>query len=177
MKTSHHHPSRALSQNELEKRRMKAAGYFGSVKSQGWVHRKLGVSRAAVTQWYAKWKKGGKDALLHGKYGRISKMSMDQEKQIQKDILKGPLKCGYDTDYWTLRRLTDYIKKETGISYEDRSVWHTLERFGFSCQKPERRARERDEKAITTWVKTTWPEVKKGASKTKQSLVFSTNLA
>lgn len=176
MKTSHHHPSRALSQDELEKRRMKAADYFSKGKSQGWIHRKIGVSRAAITQWYAKWKKGGKDALLQGKYGRVSKMSPKQEAQIQKDILKGPLKCGYDTDYWTLRRLTDYIKKETDISYEDRSIWHTLERFGFSCQKPERRARERDEKAITTWVKTAWPQVKKGVSKTKQSLAFSTNL-
>lgn len=166
-----------MSQDELEKRRMKAACYFKEGKSQGWVHKKLGVSRAAVTQWYAKWKKGGIDALLQGKYGRISKMSPEDEKKIQKDILKGAKECGYDTDYWSLRRLTDYIKKETGISYEDRSVWHTMERFGFSCQKPARRARERDEKAITTWIKTTWPAVKKGVSKTRRPLAFSTSPA
>ena len=136
----------------------------------------MGVCHGTVTEWYAKWKRGGIDALKQGKYGRVSKMSMKQEIKIQNDILKGALKCGYDTDFWTLRRLTDHIKKETCISYKDRSVWHTMERFGFSCQKPERRARERDEKAITTWLKKTWPQVKKGASKTKQSLAFSTNL-
>ena len=166
-----------MSQDELEKRRMKAAGYFKSGKANGWICKKIGVCHGTVTEWYTKWKNGGIDALKQGKYGRVSKMSVKQEKQIQKDILKGPLECGYDTDYWTLRRLTDYIKKKTSISYKDRSVWHTLERFGFSCQKPERRARERDEKAITTWVKTTWPMVKKGVSETKQSLAFSTNLA
>lgn len=175
MKTSHHHPSRALSQDELEKRRMKAADFFTRGKSQSFVYKKLGVSRAAVTQWYAKWKEGGKDALRRGKYGRVSMMSKEEEKKLQKDILKGAKGCGYDTDYWTLRRLTDHIKKETGISYKDRSVWHTMERFGFSCQIPERRARERDEKAIATWIKTEWPLIKKGVSKTKQSLAFSTN--
>lgn len=164
-----------MSQDELEKRRMKAANHFTSGKSNGWVCKRLNVSHAAVTQWYAKWKKGKKDALKQGKYGRISKMSPKEEKQVQKDILKGALACGYDTDYWTLRRLTDYIRKETDISYKDRSVWHTLERFGFSCQIPERRARERDERSITTWIKTTWPAIKKGASNTRQPLVFSMN--
>ena len=94
MKTSHHHPSRALSQDELEKRRIKAAGYFKEGKSQGWVHKKLGVSRAAVTQWHTKWKEGGIDALLKGKYGRISKLSPEQEKNIQTNILKGAKGCG-----------------------------------------------------------------------------------
>lgn len=164
-----------MSQDELEKRRMKAAGYFKSGETNGWICKKLGVTHGSVTEWHAKWKEGGTDALLQGKYGRVSKLSPEQEKQIQEDILKGAKECGYDTDYWSLRRLTDYIKKETNISYRDRSVWHTLERFGFSCQKPARRARERDEKAIMTWLKTTWPATKKGVSKTKQPLAFSTN--
>lgn len=166
-----------MSQDDLERRRLKAGSYFKQGKSQAFVAQKFSVSTAATCKWYAKWKKDKERGLLQGKYGRISKMSPRQEKQIQKGILNGPLKCGYDTDYWTLRRLTDYIRKETAISYRDRSVWHTLERFGFSCQKPERRARERDEKAITTWVKTTWPMVKKGASKTTQPLAFSMNPA
>ena len=166
-----------MSQDELEERRLKAAGYFKSGKANGWICKKLGVCHGTVTEWFGKWKAGGVDALLQGKYGRISKLSPDEEKKIQADILKGAKECGYDTDYWSLRRLTDYIKKETHISYKDRSVWHTLERFGFSCQKPARRARERDEKAITTWIKTTWPATKKGASRTKQPLAFSMNQA
>ena len=166
-----------MSQDELEKRRMKAASYFKSGETNSWVCRKLGVCHGTVTEWFGKWKTGGVDALLKGKYGRISMLSPKEEEKIQKGILKGAKECGYDTDYWTLRRLTDYIKNETNISYKDRSVWHTLERFGFSCQKPERRARERDEKAITTWIKTTWPAVKKGVSKTRRPLAFSTNRA
>ena len=136
MAHSHHHPSRALSQDELEARRIKAAGYFSNGKAQAWVCAKFGVSRAAVCQWHAKWKESGRKGLLKRKYGKPSHLSPAQERQLQKDILQGALKCGYDTDCWTLRRLSAYIKKTTGVVYRDRSVWHTMLRFGFSSQIP-----------------------------------------
>lgn len=164
MKThiSHHHPSRALSQDELEKRRLSAVKYFNK-HSDYWIGQKLGVSREAVGQWRRKWEADGAKGLKQGKYGRISKLNPAQEKTIQQDILKGAEKCGYSGDFWTLQRITNHIKKKTGIVYKDRSVWHTLERFGFSCQIPVRRARERNEKAIQTWMAQTWPVIKKGA--------------
>lgn len=162
MKKSHHHPNRALSQDELEKRRISAVAYFNT-QSNYWIGNRLGVSREAVGQWKRKWEAEGVKGLKRGAYGRISKLSPKQEKTIKEDILKGAEKCGYSGDFWTLRRITHYIKKKANVVYKDRSVWHTLERFGFSCQIPERRARERDEKAIQTWVATTWPAIKKGA--------------
>lgn len=162
MKISHHHPSRALSQDELEERRLGAVKYF-KARSNYWIGKKLGVSREAVGQWKRKWETDGTAGLNQGKYGRVSKLTKKQEQDIQKDILQGAEKFGYSGNFWTLSRITNYIKKKTGIIYKDRSVWHTLERFGFSCQVPERRARERDEKAITTWMTTTWPVIKKRA--------------
>ena len=170
-----HHPNRALSQDELEARRLKAVPYFKQKKSQYWIGERLGISREAVGQWQRIWQKEGIAGLRQGQYGRVSKMTAQQEKAIQKDILKGAEKAGYSGDFWTLERITNHIKKKTGVEYQARSVWHTLERFGFSCQIPQRRAREKDEKAISTWVKETWPKIKKGASKAKQSLAFSTN--
>jgi len=163
MAHSQQHPSRALTQQELEARRLKAGAYFGGGKSQSWVRAKLGVSRAAVCQWYAKWAKEGEAGLLRGKYGRAIKLTPHQEKRLQRDILRGALKCGYANDCWTLKRIGHHIRKTTGVVYKDRSVWHTMERFGFSCQKPKRKARERDEKAISTWLATTWTAIKKGA--------------
>lgn len=151
-----------MSQEELERRRLSAVKYFNK-QSDYWIGKKLGVSREAVGQWHRKWESEGIDGLKRGIYGRISKLNSTQEKTIQKDILKGAEKCGYSGDFWTLGRITNYIKKKTGVVYKDRSVWHTLLRFGFSCQVPERRARERNERAIRDWVKITWPAIKKGA--------------
>lgn len=163
MKKSHHPPSRALSQDELEERRKKASRYFTTGKSVLWIAEKFGVTRSAVYQWKEKWKREGMNGLKKGSYGRVSKLTVKQEKEIQKDIAKGAKKCGYDTDFWTIKRIADHIKKKTRVVYQDRSLWHTLRRFGFSCQKPERRSRERNERAIATWLAVTWPSIKKGA--------------
>jgi transposase len=162
MKKSHHHQSRALSQDELEKRRKQASRYFTTTSAIK-IAEKYGVSRIAVYQWIDKWKKEGEKGLLQGTYGRISKMTVKQEESIKRDILKGAKKFGYDTDFWTLGRIATHIKKQIGIVYHDRSIAHTMTRFGFSCQKPVRRAKERNEKAIRTWVAHTWPAIKKRA--------------
>ena len=80
-----------MSQDELEKRRLKAAGYFKSGKANGWICKRLGVCHGTVTEWHGKWKTGGTDALLMGKYGRISKLSPEEEKKIQDFELRNSL--------------------------------------------------------------------------------------
>jgi len=50
-----------------------------------------------------------------------------------------------------------------GVSYDPSGVWHVLRRMGWTCQKPERRARERDEEAIAVWRQVDWPRMKKRA--------------
>ncbi len=53
------------------------------------------------------------------------------------------------------------IRKHFAVTYDPSGVWHLLQRLGWSCQKPERRARERDEQAIATWYKKDLPRIKK----------------
>ena len=161
-----HHPNRALSQKEMEARRLKAVPYFKQKWSERRIAEKLGVSGPSVHAWKVAWKKNGLHGLNAGHYGRISKLTSKKESLIRRNILKGAGAQGFSGDFWTLKRLTIGIKRWTGIAYEDRSVWHVLKRLGFSCQKPVKRARERNEEAIKTWLSTTWPEVKKGASQT-----------
>jgi transposase len=40
-------------------------------------------------------------------------------------------------------------------------VWRLLGQLGFSSQKPEKRAVERDEGAVRAWKRRTWPTLKK----------------
>lgn len=163
---STHHPNRALSQKEMEARRLRAVPFF----KKGWTERaiaeKLGVKGPTVHEWKVAWKEKGINGLRAGRYGRVSRLSAKQARTVRRNILKGANEFGFSGDFWTLKRLTIGVKRWTGITYEDRSIWHVLNRLGFSCQKPIKRARERDEEAIRTWVTKTWPEVKKGASNT-----------
>jgi transposase len=48
-----------------------------------------------------------------------------------------------------------------GIRYHRDHVCRLLHSLGWSPQKPQRRAEERDEAAIRRWVQKEWPEVKK----------------
>ena len=158
-----HHPNRALSQKEMEARRLRAVPYFKKEWSERKIGAKLGVSGPTVHEWKVFWKKKGIAGLKAGVYGRVSRLSKQEEKFVRKQILKGAGAFGFSGDFWTLKRLSISVRRWVKVDYKDRSIWHVLKRLGFSCQKPARRARERDEKAITTWMTTTWPVIKKGA--------------
>ena len=160
---NHHHPNRALSQKEMEARRLRAVPYFNKGWSLRRIGKKLGVSPIAVHQWKVAWSQRGRNGLKSGRYGPTSKLSLSKEKAVCQKILKGAEASGFSGDFWTLNRLTSAIRTWTGAMYQDRSIWHVLKRLGFSCQKPAKRAVERDEKAIKTWLQRTWPTVKKGA--------------
>lgn len=160
---THHHPNRALSQKELEARRLRAVPYFKKGWSLRRTARKFGVSAIAVHQWRVAWKAKGRAGLQAGRYGPVSKLSPKKETEVRSKIGKGAEACGFSGDFWTLHRLTNAIRTWTGVTYKDRSVWHLMKRLGFSCQKPAKRAVERDEKAIKTWLSDLWLEVKRGA--------------
>ncbi|MBO9370776.1 MAG: winged helix-turn-helix domain-containing protein [Chloroflexi bacterium] len=67
---------------------------------------------------------------------------------------------------WTLRRVAQVIEREFGVRYHPGRVWYLLRGMGWSPQKPQRRARERDEEAIRTWRTQKWEEVKKSPGRT-----------
>ncbi len=62
---------------------------------------------------------------------------------------------------WTLKRVRLWIEREFGVRHSEVHVWRLLGQLGFSNQKPDRRALERDEAAIEHWRKHTWPALKK----------------
>ena len=52
----------------------------------------------------------------------------------------------YPTELWTLRRIGEVIQKRFGVRYSPVGVWALLRHgLGWSWQKPERRALQRDE--------------------------------
>ena len=162
---STHHPNRALSQKEMEERRLQAIPYFKREWSERRIGEKLGISGPSIHAWKVAWQTNGIRGLRHGTYGARSRLSKKDEGKLRREIVRGAEVHGFSGDFWTLERLTIAVKRWSGVRYEERSVWHILKRLGFSCQKPTKRALERDEDAIRTWLTTTWPRVKKGASR------------
>lgn len=154
------HPNRALSPKELEARRRRAAGYFTKGRTKYWVAKHFNVSFPAAGEWHRRWKDG---TLAARKPGKKEKLSYEQKRDLSNMLLKNPTVYGYATQLWTLERITSVVHKELNVSYRPRSLSHMLHMLGFSCQKPERRAKERNEKRIAEWKRAAWPALlKKG---------------
>ncbi len=146
----------------MEKRRKKAARLFSKGYSAPEIARRLEVARQVAYRWKDAWSQGGVEALASkGPAGRKSKLSALQTEKVIEALLAGPAARGYKTDLWTLPRVAALIKDLTGIRYHPGHVWRLLGASGFSCQRPERRAIERDEKAIRRWKRVEWPALKK----------------
>lgn len=79
--------------------------------------------------------------------------------------MRGARAAGFATDLWTCPRVAEVIRRAWGIRYHVDHIGRLLRSMGWTPQKPQRRARERDEDTIRRWVKVEWPRVKKrGAS-------------
>jgi transposase len=65
------------------------------------------------------------------------------------------------TEVWTLPRVAKVIRNEFGVGYHPGHVSKVLSAMGFSCQRPSRRAIERDEEKIRHWKRHKWPAIKK----------------
>lgn len=126
----------------------------------------LGVTPGPVSQWKSHWQQGGQAALAAKPMpGPCPRLSPLEHESLARLLLRGPETHGFATGLWTLARVRQVICRHFGVAYDLSGVWHVLRRMNWSCQKPERKARERDEEAIARWRKTTWPRLKKSPPK------------
>ena len=145
-----------------KRRRLQSAALFKAGQRPGAVARKLAVSRTAASQWFADWTAKGKSGLQGAnRTGRPRKLSSEQLSQLEAMLLQGPPAHGYATVLWTLPRIAAVVRKRFQVSYHPAHVWRLLGELNWSCQRPECRARERDEKAIRRWLRCNWPRIKK----------------
>ena len=145
-----------------EQRRLRAF----ELKQKGWkqtdIAEALGVTDGAVSQWMAKAREGGKEALRRSVDTGPDKRLSDEDRQKLPALLKkGPEHYGFRGQVWTRERVKKVIEREFGVSYHKTQVGRILDPIGWSLQKPAERASERDEEAIETWRTERWEELKK----------------
>jgi transposase len=142
---------------------MRAAEMFARGRRQVDVVTELGVSAQTASRWYRAWAAGGRAALAGaGRAGRARKLNDEQLAEVEAALATGPRANGFPTQMWTLARVANVIETVTGVRYSQTQTWTILrERLGWSRQRPARRAVERDDEAIATWVKEEWPRIKK----------------
>jgi transposase len=150
------------SARELEIRREIAANMLEKGMGIREVARIVKASPSTVLGWKRVLEERGREGLKPKPPKTPERrLAAEQKAQLEEVLLKGARVAGYPTELWTLRRITEVIEKEFGVKYHPGHVWKIMKEMGWSAQKPERRARERDENAIKEWRTTDWERIKK----------------
>ncbi|MGQ4427946.1 winged helix-turn-helix domain-containing protein [Streptomyces violaceoruber] len=142
-----------------ERIRMEAAERFGAGASSAEVARDLRVSVRLVQRWRRAWQDAGTAGLRSAGPVSLPKLSEKLFAVLEQELAKGPVAHGWPDQTWTLARIRTLIGRRFHKSMTLSAIAQMLHRHGFSHQLPARRATERDEEAVTGWVKETWPQV------------------
>ena len=142
------------------------------LKKSGKTHREIaeiiGVREATISSWINLFKKGGIKALKDKKRGAISEdrkyLSNTQEFEIQKmitDTMPDQLKLSYGL--WTRGAVKELVEREFGIVLALSTMGKYLRNWGFSPQKPKKKAYEQNSKLVQKWIDEEYPAIKKRA--------------
>ena len=146
----------------LEQRRRNVINFLRQKLSLHEIARRVGCNASSVLRWREAWRAKGADGLkAKPASGRPPRLTESQRSRLVRLLTQGAMAHGYRTELWTTQRIADLIERRLRITYHHNHVGKLLHRLGWSHQKPELRALERNEAAIEDWKRQVWPRVKK----------------
>jgi len=147
----------------LEKRRRKAVELLQQNLRIVDVASAVGASTSSVKRWRDAFAQAGAEGLNSAPPPqRPSRLTDKQKQRLTKTLLTGARASGYSNELWTCPRVAAVIRQLFGVTYHVDYVGTLLHKLGWSVQKPEQRARERDAAAMGRWRREEWPRIKKG---------------
>lgn len=102
-----------------------------------------------------------------------TRLSNTQQQQLEQLLRQGAHAHGWPNQLWTTQRIAVLIQRHFGVTFHHDHIGRFLrQRLKWSPQKPRRRARERDEKAIAQWKRERFPDIVEAAAARNAHLVF-----
>jgi transposase len=135
----------------------------------------FGVTRQAVGKWVKKYREGGARALRARKRGRPSKSSLLpwQAAQIAKAVVhRYPEQLKLPFYLWTREAVAELIERKFEIRLSRWTVGRYLAQWGFTPQKPMRKAFEQDPEQVRQWLEEKYPEIRKLAKLKKAEIYW-----
>ena len=141
-------------------------------RTQAEIARHLGVTEAAVSKWKKQLVEEGPQALKARKAtGRPPKLDEVAKAKLVKKLEEGAIAAGFPTEQWIQARVKKLIKREFGVDYHQNYISRLLDDLGWSVQKIDPRAIERDEELIRAWLRRDWPRIKKSTAARRRDRV------
>lgn len=121
-----------------------------------------GVTRGSVNRWLQWYEAMGLHGLLTGKPpGAAPKLTEAQQDELGAWLQAGPQAAGYTSGVWTGPMIGDFIAQRFGVRYHNHHIPRMLHQLGFSVQRPRKRLSRADKEAQATWLRKTFPAIKK----------------
>ena len=129
----------------------------------------VGVHYSVACRWIKAWLQGGEDAIKLGQRGRRPveqrRLTVNQESALKTLICdKNPDQMKLPFALWNRKAIQAIIAQMWGVRIAIRTIGDYLKRWGYTPQKPAKRAYERQPKAVKEWLDNKYPEIKHQAS-------------
>ena len=156
--------ARTISPQELYDRRKQAVMLWKQGKKYAEIAPIVGVHRNKVGEWIKLYKASGLKALKPASPGRPQgsgcTLGNGQQQQIRSLLVdKMPDQLKLPFALWTREAVRQLIKERFGVQMPIRTVGHYLQKWGFTPQKPVKRAYERCDAAVRRWLDQEYPAI------------------
>lgn len=139
---------------------------------QGWqqklIAQALGVTKGAVSQWIKRAKavpaeQQAQALQVKKSSGRPPSIGPEDRRGLEELIERGPEAFGFVGAVWTARRVQALARRELNLRVSLTTIKKFLHEAGFSVQKPEVTATQKNDKAVAGF-RGGWVNLKKGQS-------------
>lgn len=167
--------ARSLDHKTLTELRKRAVSSVQNGESPEVVAKAMGVTRAAMYNWLALYRRGGWDALDAKKRGgRKPKLDGKKLAWLYDTITsKNPLQLQFTFALWTSKMVAELIEWQFGIRYSKASVCRLLNQLGLSPQRPLWRAYQQSEEHVQQWLEEEYPAIQRRARQENARIFFS----
>jgi transposase len=157
---------------ELERRRRRAVELLEQGESPAVVARILGVQRTSLHRWRRMARQGdGLDAKPAS--GAKRRLSDAQLAELEQLLLQGAPAHGFPNELWTAARVALLIQRHFSVRYHPEHVRSLLRRrLNWTSHKPQRRARERNDKEVERWKADEFPRILREAYRRGAHIAF-----
>src|SRR5918994_1409181 len=166
---------RKLDHKTLEQLRIRAVRQIQQGAHPEDVAAGLGMTRAAVYGWLAKYREGGLDALRAKPVpGRPPTLDGAQLHRLYGLIVgNDPRQLRFAFALWTRAMIRELIRREFGVRLSEVSVGRLLRKLGLSPQRPLYRAYQQNPEAVARWKAEAYPQIRAQAQQVGATIYFA----
>jgi transposase len=166
--------ARRLSHTMLTELRRRGVASVQHGQSPEIVAAALGISRATMYGWLARYRHGGWGALdARKRGGRKPKLDAKAIQWVYKTVTdKNPLQLKFTFALWTAKMIGQLIFQRFGVRMSKSAVCRLLAQLGLTPQRPVWRAYQQRSEEVERWLQEDYPRIRRLARRNKATIFF-----